>query len=483
MPPSLIDLLSGDNHHLSISWLLTLSNYATIVGYLDNLKSVLVWFFECPCYYFSMLDIRFIRENPDLIKTAVKKRHRDFSVDDLLSAERDRVSLLQGVEALRQEQNAVGANVAGASASEREALLAKLSLIKEQLQKKEKLLTAALATWQRLMLTLPNVPDMSVPEGKGEEENVEEKSWGERPEFSFTAKDHLYLHWKEALIQQMTTNGMVDFERGVKAHGFRGYFLRGAGATLSWAIWNYARDFFENRGFEPFIAPAILKKQHFYGTGHLPGDADDLYKTQDDDYLSGTSEVAMMVYHAEEILQQTDLPKRYLAFSPCYRREAGSHGKDTRGLIRVHEFYKLEQLVLCEASHELSVKIHEELTTNHEQFIESLGLPYHRLVICTGDLKTAQVKSYDTELWIPSEGRYREIASASYYHDFQTRRFNIRYEDAAGKKHYAHSLNATAVPTPRILVALVEHYQQADGSIVVPPVLQPYARLEVIRPR
>ena len=223
----------------------------------------------------------------------------------------------------------------------------------------------------------------------------------------------------------------------------------------------------------PFIAPAIVRKNYFYGTGHLPTDADDLYKTQDDDYLSGTAEVPMMAYHADEILKKEELPKRYLAFSPCYRREAGSHSKDTKGLIRVHEFYKLEQLILCEASHEESEKLHEELNRNTEEFIESLGIPYRQVAISVGDLKRAHVKSYDTELWVPSQKNYREIASASYYHDFQTRRFNIRYDDD-GKKLYTHSLNATAAPTPRLLVSLVENFQQADGSVKIPEVLVPY---------
>ena len=217
-----------------------------------------------------------------------------------------------------------------------------------------------------------------------------------------------------------------------------------------------------------------MRKSFFYGTGHLPAGAEDLYKTQDDDYLSGTAEVPMMAYHAEEVLEKKDLPKRYLAFSPCYRREAGSHSKDVKGLIRVHEFFKLEQLILCEASHDESVKFHEELNRNTEEFIESLGIPYQQLAICTGDLKGAHVKSYDTELWVPKEEKYREIASASYYHDFQTRRFNTRYKDDDGKTKYAHSLNATAAPTPRILVSLVENFQQADGSIKIPDVLVPY---------
>jgi seryl-tRNA synthetase len=181
-----------------------------------------------------------------------------------------------------------------------------------------------------------------------------------------------------------------------------------------------------------------------------------------------------MGYYADEILEQSQFPIKFLGFSPCYRREAGSHGKDTKGLIRVHEFYKQEQVVLCEASHEQSVRYHEEINRNTEEFIESLGIPYHTVLNCGGDLGQGQVKKYDIELWVPGEKTYREISSASYFHDFQTRRFNIRYRDENGKLKYAHSLNSTAIPTPRILVSLVENFQQADGSIKIPPVLIPY---------
>ena len=276
----------------------------------------------------------------------------------------------------------------------------------------------------------------------------------------------------------MTSLDMVDFERGTKVHGFRGYFLKNDGALLSWAIWNYARDFFLKRGFSPFMAPTIVHKEFFYGTGHLPADAEDLFNTQDDEYLSGTSEVPMMAYHSDEIVD--GLPKKYLAFSPCYRREAGSHSKDVKGLIRVHEFYKWEQLILCEASHETSDALFEEVNKNVEDFIETLEVPYQRLAICTGDLSASKVKQYDTELWVPKEGKYREIGSASYFHDFQARRFGIRYKDSDGQNKYVHSLNSTAIPTPRILVSLVENFQNADGSVTIPSVLVPYFGKEKI---
>jgi seryl-tRNA synthetase len=278
----------------------------------------------------------------------------------------------------------------------------------------------------------------------------------------------------------MTDLNMVDFERGTKVHGFRGYFLKGDGALLSMAIWQYAMDFFGAKGFMPILAPSIVRKEHFFGTGHLPNDAEDLFETQDNDYLSGTAEVPIMGYYSNEVLDGAELPIKFLGFSPCFRREAGSHGKDTKGLIRVHEFFKVEQVILCTASHEESVQFHEYLNRNTEEFIESLKIPYHTVMNCGGDLGLGQVKKYDIELWVPGEEKYREISSASYFHDFQARRFNIRYKDADGKMRFVHSLNCTAVPTPRILVSLVENFQREDGSIEVPEVLQKYFPKSII---
>ena len=230
------------------------------------------------------------------------------------------------------------------------------------------------------------------------------------------------------------------------------------------------------------LPPTIVRKENLYGTGHLPNDAEDVYNTQDGDYLIGTAEVSAMGFHSGEVLDKAELPLKYLGFSPCYRREAGSHGKDTKGLIRVHEFYKVEQVILSEASHEESVKWHEWLNRNTEEFIESLGIPYHTVLNCGGDLGQGQVKKYDIELWVPGEQKYREISSASYFHDFQTRRFNIRYKDETSKVRYAHSLNCTAIPTPRILVSLVENFQQADGSVRIPEPLQKYLGKDTISP-
>ena len=419
-----------------------------------------------------MLDIKFIRENKDIVAAGAKKKHVKFDVDELLKIDDERRTVLASIEKKRADQNAANDKVASAkTAEDRTKTIGEMKLVKAELEKEDLVLKEVMKKWQALMLQVPNIPDISVPDGATDADNKEIKVWGEKPNFGFEAKDHVEL---------MTALKMVDFERGSKVHGFRGYFLTGDGVRLCFAVWNYALDFFSKRGFMPIMPPSIVRKANLYGTAHLPGDVEDYYMTQDGDALAGTAEVPVMGFHAEEILDAASLPIKYLGFSPCYRREAGAHGKDVRGLIRVHEFYKFEQVILCEASHETSVRLHDELNRNTEEFIESLGIPYHTVINCGGDLGLGQVKKYDIELWVPKEGKYREISSASYFHDFQTRRFNTRYKDAEGKLRYAHSLNCTAIPTPRILVSLVENFQQADGSIKLPEVLQKYMGKAVI---
>ena len=413
-----------------------------------------------------MLDIKFIRDNKDIVQQGADKKHVKISIDELLALDSRRRELLLSVETKKTEQNKVSDQITKIQdPTERQKVITEMKELKVKMQAEEEELKEVMKNWQTLMLQVPNIPDMSVPEGETDADNKEVKVWGEKPQFSFEPKDHLEI---------MTALGMVDFERGAKVHGFRGYFLTGAGAELSFAIWNYAMQFFGKKGFVPVIPPAIVRKQNLYGTGHLPGDVEDYYMTQDGDALIGTAEIPLMAFHEGEILEVNKMPIKYLGFSPCFRREAGSHSKDVKGLIRVHEFYKLEQVVLCEASHETSARLHEEINRNTEEFIESLKIPYHTVLNCGADLGLGQVKKYDIELWVPKENTYREISSASYFHDFQTRRFNIRYRDEAGELRYVHSLNCTAIPTPRILVSLVENNQNADGSINVPEVLQPY---------
>jgi seryl-tRNA synthetase len=411
-----------------------------------------------------MLDINFIRENKDIVTAGAKKKHVDVDIEVLIKIDDERRDVLKVVEDLRAKQN-VATEAIAKNGPDRDALIAEMRTVKEELAGKEEKLKGLMVTWRELMLQVPNVPDISVPDGDSDADNQEIKVWGDRPKFDFEPRSH---------VDVMKDLDMVDFERGTKVHGFRGYFLKNDGALLSFAVWNYAMDFFLKKGFSPMIAPAIVKKQLLYGTGHLPNDIEDVYKTQDDDYLAGTAEVPVMGYFGDDVLAKSELPVKVLGFSPCFRREAGSYSKDTKGLIRVNEFFKVEQVILCEANHEESVRFHDWLNRNTEEFIESLGIPYHTVINCGGDLGLGQVKKYDIELWVPLEGKYREISSASYFHDFQCRRFNIKYTDEGGERRFAHSLNCTAIPTPRILVSLVENYQNADGSVTIPEALRPY---------
>jgi seryl-tRNA synthetase len=420
-----------------------------------------------------MLDIKFIRENLDIVKEAARKKHMNVDLDRLIAVDDERRTIMACMEEKKAEQNRVSKEIAMKDIDPivRQQKITEMQAVKAEIEKDEAALKPVIEEWQALMLQVPNVPDMSVPDGESDADNVEVKTWGEQTSFAFAPKDH---------VEIMTALGMVDFERGVKVHGFRGYYLMGDGARLSWAIWNYAQQFFLAKGFDPMLVPAIVRKSNLYGTGHLPNDAEDVYKTQDEDYLIGTAEVSVMGYFGDEVLEKSALPIKKLGFSPCFRREAGSHGKDTKGLIRVHEFFKVEQVILCEASHEESVRWHEWLNRNTEEFIESLGIPYRTVLNCGGDIGQGQVKKYDIELWVPMEETYREISSASYFHDFQTRRFNTRYRDDEGKLRYAHSLNCTAIPTPRILVSLIENFQQADGSVRIPAPLVPFMGKDTI---
>lgn len=412
-----------------------------------------------------MLDIKFIRENPELIKEAIEKKCVDLNIDNLISVDQKRLEKLSLVESLRAEQNLVSDKIPNASAEDRADLISKMTLLKEDLKKHEDDLREIMAEWQKLMLHVPNIPDPAAPIGKSDADNVVIDTWGEKTVFNFEPKDH---------IEIMTKLGMVDFERGTKVHGFRGYFLTGDGVRLCFAIWNYAMDFWNTKGFNPVIPPINTRREALLGCGFIPQGEADIYKAQDDSYFVGTSEVPLMGMYMNEVLDHSQLPIKMLGFSPCFRLEVGSHTKDVKGLIRVHEFYKFEQVVLCEGTHDESLKFHAELQENTESFIQSLGIPYHVVDACTGDMGLGKVRMYDIELWVPKEETYREISSASYFHDFQTRRLNIRYKDADGKMRFTHSLNCTAIPTPRILVSLVENFQQADGTIKIPEVLQKY---------
>lgn len=418
-----------------------------------------------------MLDIHFIRENADIVKAGAAKKRIDADIDRLLAVDDERKALRFELDSKKAEQNRRSSEIQRASGNEREKLIEAMQHLKNGMAESEERLKGVMEEWQRLMLTVPNIPDMSVPDGASDADNLEVKKWGTPTEFDFAPKDHVEL---------MTALGMVDFERGSKVAGFRGYFLKGDGVLLANAVWQLALKHFSAKKLVPMNVPSLVRREAFLGTGYLPQGEEDLYKTQDGEYLAGTAEVASMAYHMNEVIDLSADPVQFLSFSPCFRREAGAHGKDVRGLIRVHEFFKWEQVILCKAEHDESVRLHEWLNRNTEEFIELLGIPYHTVVNCGGDLGLGQVKKYDIELWVPGEKKYREISSASYFHDFQTRRLNIRYRDAEGNLKFPHSLNSTAIPTPRVLVSIVENYQQQDGTVRVPEALVPYVGKSVI---
>ena len=420
-----------------------------------------------------MLDIKFIRENKDIVAAGARKKHIDLNIDELITLDDTRRNLLKTIERKRGEQNAfTGAIAHEKDLQKRDDMIEQMRTLKGSLDEEEERLKEVVKEWQALMVQVPNVPDISVPEGTSDTDNQEIRTWGDIPSFSFEPKSHTEL---------MVSHDMVDFEAGARVSGFRGYFLKNDGALLSFALWHFILDYFMKKGdFSPILVPSLVRRETLIGTGYLPQGEEDLYKTQDGDYLAGTAEVALMSYFADGILSKKDFPKKMLGFSPCFRREAGSHGRDTKGIMRVHEFFKFEQVVLCEASHEESVRLHEEITQNAQELLQSLGVPYRVVVNCGGDLGLGQVKKYDIESWVPSEKRYRETHSSSYFHDFQTRRLNIRYRMDDGKLQFAHSLNNTALATPRILIAIVENNQQEDGSITIPKVLIPYMGKSVI---
>ena len=314
-----------------------------------------------------MLDIHFIRENVELIKAGAAKKHIEIDLSRLIAVDNERKQIRQELDAKRAEQNRRSNEIQVLKDKEREKVIEQMQHLKAGMAEAEERLKKVMVEWQQLMLTVPNIPDMSVPDGGSDVDNLEVKKWGALPKFSFKPKSHVEL---------MTALDIADFERGAKVAGFRGYFLKGDAALLSYALWQFTSDHFVKKGgFTPMIVPSLARRESFMGTGYLPQSEDDLYRTQDGEYLAGTAEVASMGYHMNDVLDAKQFPIKYFSFSPCFRREAGAHGKDTKGLVRVHEFYKFEQVVLCEASHEISVKYHEELTANAEEMLQLLKIP------------------------------------------------------------------------------------------------------------
>lgn len=414
-----------------------------------------------------MLDIKYIRSNLDQIKAgaAVKRIFVDW--DRFLVVDKKRGEMIEKIEQKRKINNDGAAKVARLSdPKEKQVAILEMKTLNGELKQLEEDLQKVEREFNELMLSIPNPPHEDSPIGKDDQDNIAISHWGEVPQFSFNPLSHIELGEKL---------GLLDIASGVKVAGSRNYFLRGEGVLLEMAILHYTLDFLAKRKYVPYSCPMLVKEDAMVGTGYFPGGKDQAYFIEKDKLaLIGTSEVPLVSLHGGEILTQKSLPRRYAGISSCFRREAGTYGKDTKGLYRVHQFQKVEQVVICINSQDESERMHEELLNNSEQIMQSLELPYRVVNVCTGDLGMGQIKKHDIEAWMPSREGYCETHSCSTFYEFQARRLKIRYKDDLGKNVIAHTLNNTAIASPRILIPLLEVHQQADGTVKIPDVLVPY---------
>jgi len=414
-----------------------------------------------------MLDINFIRQNKEKVLQAAKNKNREINLDKILDLDEKRRTLIAQSQALREQRNKLSKE------KPTKETIEEGKKIKLQLQEIEKELKAIEQELNFLLSFVPNIPLSQVPVGKDASFNKVVKTWGEIPQFDFTVKSHIEIG-KELDI--------IDFERGAKVSGFRGYFLKNEGAVLHLAILFYVFQKLVKKGYTPLIAPAIVKGFTLFGCGQFPWGEQDTYKLNDDDaYLAGTAEQPVTSYFSGEILKEEELPKKFVAISSCFRKEAGAYGKDTRGLYRLHEFWKVEQVIIAKNNLDEAKKLHEELQKNSEEILEELELPYRRVILSTGEIGEPQIFKYDTEVWMPYRNAYGEVMSNSIMGDFQARRLNIKYRKKDGNKEYCFTLNNTAVASPRILIAILENYQQKDETIKIPKVLQPLTGFEEIK--
>lgn len=424
----------------------------------------------------QMLDIQYIRENAQTVKIACENKQLDSSViDQLLAVDKKRRELQKQVDDLRKQSNdhvriIKEAVYAGNKPTPEQIETGKK--IKVQIQELEPDLKITEEEFEKLMYQIPNVAAEDVPIGPDESGNIVERQEGTIPKFDFEPKQHHEL---------MENLNMLDTARAVKIGGFRSYFLKNDALLLEQAILNYALKLLVEAGFTPMSAPILVNQEAMWGTGYFPWGKEDHYKTQDDQILAGTAEVALTAYRMGETLNEKDLPIKMCGLSPCFRREVGTHGKDTQGIVRVHQFNKVEQVVYTIADEAETRNWHEKMVGFSEKILQDLELPYQVLRMCTGDMGAGQRKKYDIETWFPGQSKYRETHSASYFNDFQARRLNIKYQAKDGTTKYVYTLNNTMAATPRLLAAIIENYQQEDGSIKVPEVLVSYMGKEVIK--
>ncbi len=416
-----------------------------------------------------MIDVGILREHPEVLATALKRRGVEFDISTLTLLDADRRSARVDAEAMRSRQKDVGKSIASLSGDEKATAIAEAGELadryKARLAEADDLDERFMDQW----VTLPNLADDSAADGFEEDDSIEITRWGEPPVFGFDAKDHVDLG---------AALGIIDIERATKISGSRFGMLKGKLALLEMAMVRWAMDELSEYGFTPVLPPVLVREQALFGTGFFPAEREQVYSIEEDDlYLVGTSEVPLAAMHGDEIMEPSDLPLRYAGFSTCFRVEAGTYGKDTRGMFRVHQFDKVEMFSFVRPDR--SREEHDFMLAREEALVQALEIPYRVVNVAAGDLGASAAKKYDIEAWFPGQERYREVTSTSNTTDYQSRRLRIRFKDEDGRNRLVHTLNGTAI-TGRALIALVENHQQGDGTIVIPEVLRPYTGFDVI---
>ena len=415
-----------------------------------------------------MLDLKFIRENSEFVEKRLQTRKKDISLKELLQMDEKRRNLQTMLDEKKAQRNAINKELP--KSQNKKELIESMKKISEQIKDSEKEEAELSNSIQEILWVLPNIPHESVKVSYNEEDAELLSTWGEIPEYDFELKDHVDLGVEK---------GIFDFERASKISGARFSLYIDKGARLERALINFMLDIqTEEHGYKEFITPYLVNSDSLFTTSNLPKFEEDLFKTQDNLYLLPTSEVTLVNIHRDDILEEKDLPLKYTAYTPCFRREAGSYGKDVRGLIRTHQFNKVELVQFT--TQEDSFKIHETIVAHAEEILRRLGLSYRKVGLVTGDISNASVKTIDLEVWVPTQGKYREVSSISNCTDFQARRGNIRYRDKEGKLRFVHTLNGSGLATSRLLPAILETYQQKDGSIIIPEVLRSYTGFDKI---
>lgn len=413
-----------------------------------------------------MLDIKYIRENADIVKKAAHDKLFNVDIDRLLELDVQIKALNQNLDNLKTERNTLSSEISKIAGEEKQAKINRVKEIKEQITPLENELSPLKEEFDNLMLLVPNPTLDEVPVGKDDTENVEIRRVGEIRHFDFTPKSHVELG---------DSLDLMEFARASKIAGSRSYYLKNDAVLLEMAVCRYVLDKLVSKGFTPMTVPLMVKDIAMKGTGYFPIGKEQAYAiTEDELYLVGTSEVSLVSYLNGETLEEKDLPILFAGYSNCFRREAGTYGKDTKGLYRVHQFTKIEQVAVTVADYDAQYKMHDFLLNNAEEILQDFKIPYRVVAVCTGDIGLGQVRKHDIEAWMPSRNSYSETHSCSSFNDFQARRSNIKYKTADGATKYVYTLNNTAIASPRILIPILENYQNEDGSVTIPEVLVPY---------